>query len=118
MIRSMFTSISALNMHQKYLDVTANNLANANTNGYKSSRVLFHDQFSQILAPGSGPTDVLGGTNPTQIGLGVRLGYVSPNFTRGDPAKHGPQHGPSAFRATASLFTVRMPPAVTRAKAR
>lgn len=83
MIRSMFTSISALNMHQKYLDVTANNLANANTNGYKSSRVLFHDQFSQILAPGSGPTDVLGGTNPTQIGLGVRLGYVSPNFTQG-----------------------------------
>jgi flagellar hook protein FlgE len=25
----------------------------------------------------------LGGTNPTQIGLGVRLGYVSPNFTQG-----------------------------------
>ena len=83
MIRSMFTSISALNMHQKYLDVTANNLANANTNGYKSSRVLFQDQFSQMLAPGSAPTATLGGTNPTQIGLGVRLGYVSANFTQG-----------------------------------
>lgn len=83
MIRSMFTSISALNMHQKYLDVTANNLANANTNGYKSSRVLFQDQFSQMLAPGSAPTATLGGTNPTQIGLGVRLGYVSGNFTQG-----------------------------------
>ncbi len=83
MIRSMFTAISALNMHQKYLDVVSNNLANANTTGYKASRVLFQDQFSQMLTPGSAPADPLGGTNPTQIGLGVRLGYVSPNFTQG-----------------------------------
>jgi flagellar hook protein FlgE len=83
MIRSMFTSISSLGLHQKYLDVVANNLANANTNGYKSSRVLFQDQFAQTLGPGSAPTDAQGGTNPTQIGLGVRLGYVTPNFTQG-----------------------------------
>ena len=83
MIRSMFTAISSLSLHQKYLDVVSNNLANANTNGYKSSRVLFQDQFSQTLGIGSAPTNTLGGTNPTQIGLGVRLGYVSPNFTQG-----------------------------------
>ena len=83
MIRSMFTAISSLSLHQKYLDVVSNNLANANTNGYKSSRVLFQDQFSQTLGIGSAPSDTLGGTNPTQIGLGVRLGYVSPNFTQG-----------------------------------
>src|SRR5512134_2356701 len=83
MIRSMFTSISSLGLHQKYLDVVANNLANANTNGYKSNRVLFQDQFAQMLNPGSAPTDTQGGTNPTQIGLGVRLGYVSANFTQG-----------------------------------
>ncbi len=83
MIRSMFTSISALNMHQKYLDVVANNLANANTNGYKSSRVLFQDQFAQMLTPGSAPTDTQGGINPSQIGLGVRLGSISANFTQG-----------------------------------
>jgi flagellar hook protein FlgE len=83
MIRSMFTAISSLSLHQKYLDVVSNNLANANTTGYKSSRVLFQDQFSQMLSPGSAPADPLGGTNPTQIGLGVRLGYVSPNFTQG-----------------------------------
>lgn len=83
MIRSMFTSISSLGLHQKYLDVVANNLANANTNGYKSNRVLFQDQFAQMINPGSAPTDTQGGTNPTQIGLGVRLGYVSANFTQG-----------------------------------
>ncbi len=83
MIRSMFTAISSLSLHQKYLDVVSNNLANANTTGFKSSRVLFQDQFSQMLNPGSSPADPLGGTNPTQIGLGVRLGYISPNFTQG-----------------------------------
>jgi flagellar hook protein FlgE len=83
MIRSMFTAISSLSLHQKYLDVVSNNLANSNTTGFKSSRVLFQDQFSQMLNPGSAPADPLGGTNPTQIGLGVRLGYVSPNFTQG-----------------------------------
>lgn len=83
MIRSMFTAISSLSLHQKYLDVVSNNLANANTNGYKSARVLFQDQFSQMLNPGSAPSADLGGTNPTQIGLGVRLGYVTPSFTQG-----------------------------------
>ncbi len=83
MIRSMFTAISSLNLHQKYLDVVSNNLANANTTGYKSSRVLFQDQFAQMMSPGSAPTTTLGGTNPTQIGLGVGMGFVSPDFTQG-----------------------------------
>ena len=83
MIRSMFTAISSLSLHQKYLDVVSNNLANANTTGFKSSRVLFQDQFSQLMSPGSAPTNTLGGTNPAQIGLGVKLGYASGNFTQG-----------------------------------
>ncbi|HMZ06459.1 MAG TPA: flagellar hook protein FlgE [Anaerolineales bacterium] len=83
MIRSMFTAISSLNLHQKYLDVVSNNLANANTTGYKSSRVLFQDQFAQMMAPGSAPSATQGGINPTQIGLGVGMGFVSPDFTQG-----------------------------------
>ncbi len=83
MIRSMFTAISSLGLHQKYLDVVSNNLANANTTGYKASRVLFQDQFAQTMSVGSAPSATLGGTNPTQIGLGVGLGYVAGNFTQG-----------------------------------
>jgi flagellar hook protein FlgE len=83
MIRSMFTAISSLSLHQKYLDVVSNNLANANTTGYKANRVLFQDQFAQTLSTGSAPTNALGGTNPTQIGLGAGLGYISGNFTQG-----------------------------------
>lgn len=83
MLRSMFTSISSLNLHQSYLDVVANNLANANTTGFKSSRVHFQDQFSQLLSPGASPSTNVGGTNPMQIGLGVQLGSISPLFTQG-----------------------------------
>ena len=83
MIRSMFTAISSLNLHQKYLDVVSNNLANANTTGYKASRVQFQDQFAQMLTPGSAPTATLGGTNAAQIGLGVGLGSISGNFSQG-----------------------------------
>jgi len=79
----MFSAISALNLHQTYMDVVANNLANVNTYGYKASRVTFQDQFSQTLWNGAGPTENLGGINPAQIGLGVRLGAISPNFTQG-----------------------------------
>jgi len=79
----MFSAISALNLHQTYMDVVANNLANVNTYGYKASRVTFQDQFSKTLWNGAGPTENLGGINPAQIGLGVRLGAISPNFTQG-----------------------------------
>jgi len=79
----MFTAISALQMHQSYLDVVSDNLANANTPGFKASRVIFQDQYAQILNGGSAPTATVGGINPTQIGLGVQLGYVTPVFTQG-----------------------------------
>ncbi len=83
MIRSMYTAISSLSLQQKYLDVVSNNLANANTSGFKASRVLSQDQFAQMMSPGSAPTATQGGINPTQIGLGVNLGYISSNFTQG-----------------------------------
>ena len=83
MLRSMFTAISALTLHQDFLDVVADNLANANTPGFKSGRVLFQDQFAQIMSPGSAPTTTIGGVNPTQIGLGLKLGNISQVFTQG-----------------------------------
>ncbi|WP_299026669.1 flagellar hook protein FlgE [uncultured Thermanaerothrix sp.] len=83
MLRSMFTAISALNANQAFLDVVADNLANANTPGFKASKVLFQDQFSQLLSPGSAPTNELGGINPTQIGLGIKIGYITPVFSQG-----------------------------------
>ena len=92
MLRSMFTAISSLNLHQSYLDVIANNLANANTTGYKANRVMFQDQYSQLISGGSAPTASRSGTNPVQIGLGVQAGFISPSFIQGALQSTGRNH--------------------------
>jgi flagellar hook protein FlgE len=79
----MFTAINALMVHQQYMDVVSDNLANVNTPGFKASYMSFQDQFAQTLRSGSGPTGALGGVNPIQIGLGSVMGTVSPTFTQG-----------------------------------
>jgi flagellar hook protein FlgE len=76
MIRGMYSAISGLRTHQTMLDVTANNLANVNTLGYKSSRTTFKDQLQQTLYGGSAQGPNTGGTNSAQVGLGVQLGSV------------------------------------------
>jgi flagellar hook protein FlgE len=83
MLRSMFTAVSALNMHQTYLDVIADNLANANTPGFKSTRVIFQSQIAQLMSPEASPTATLGGKNPTQIGMGSQIGSTLTLFTQG-----------------------------------
>jgi flagellar basal body rod protein FlgC len=49
MMRAMYAAISGLQQHQLMLDVTANDIANVNTIGYKSSRVTFVDSLSQFV---------------------------------------------------------------------
>ena len=83
MLRSLFSAISGLRANQFMLDVTGNNIANANTVGYKSSNVVFQDTLSQMLTGGAAPTATSGGTNPIQVGLGVQVGGVSSNFGQG-----------------------------------
>jgi flagellar hook protein FlgE len=82
MLRSLFSGISGLRSHQTMMDVTGNNIANVNTNGFKASQTQFQDTLSQMLQGASAP-DVRGGTNPAQVGLGVRLAGISTNFGQG-----------------------------------
>ncbi|WP_051471823.1 flagellar hook-basal body protein [Patulibacter minatonensis] len=72
----MYSAISGLKAHQTLLDVTANNLANVNTVGYKSSRATFSDSLSQQVRGASGGTTTTGGTNGLQVGLGVKVASV------------------------------------------
>jgi flagellar hook protein FlgE len=76
MMRGMFAAIAGLRVHQTMLDVTANDIANVNTVGYKAERVTFKDALSQTLRGASAPGTSLGGTNPAQIGLGVQIGSI------------------------------------------
>lgn len=80
---AMLTAVTGLQSHQRRLDVIANNIANVNTVGYRSSRVLFQDLFSQLLRGGSAPVGNFGGSNPQQVGLGVRIASIDVNHQQG-----------------------------------
>lgn len=83
MLRSLFAGISGLRVNQVALDVTGNNIANANTVGYKSSSTVFQDTLSQMLTAASGENAARGGTNPVQVGLGVSVSGTALNLNQG-----------------------------------
>jgi len=89
MLRSLFSAISGLQAHQTKMDVVGNNIANVNTVGYKSSTTVFEDTLSQILHNGSAPTANAGGTNPAQVGLGVKVAEITTNFGQGSAQSTG-----------------------------
>jgi len=80
---AIFTGVTGLQVHQRRIDVIAANIANVNTTGYRGSRALFQDLFSQTLQGPSAPLGTFGGSNGSQVGLGVRLGVIDINFTQG-----------------------------------
>lgn len=84
-MRSMFSGVSGLRVHQTKMDVIANNISNVNTVGFKSSRVTFNEVFSQTLsgAARANPVTGRGGTNPMQIGLGVSVASIDKVMTGG-----------------------------------
>lgn len=80
---ALFTGVTALLANQRRLDVIASNIANVNTTGYRSARVLFQDLFSQTLQGARAPDANSGGSNPIQVGLGIRIASIDLNFTQG-----------------------------------
>lgn len=89
MLRSLFAGISGLRVNQTMLDVTGNNIANANTTGFKSNSTVFQDTLSQMLTGASAANANRGGTNPIQVGLGVQLAATNTNFTQGSTQTTG-----------------------------
>lgn len=82
-LQSASSGLSALNTQ---LDVIANNLANVNTVGFKSSRANFQDLlYVERMQPGI--ENALGDQRPTglYVGLGVRVSGTQLNFEQGSP---------------------------------
>lgn len=80
---ALTTALTGLTAAETTIDVVGNNLANANTVGFKASSASFATQFLQTLALGAMPTADSGGTNPRQIGLGTMVADITPNFNQG-----------------------------------
>jgi flagellar hook protein FlgE len=83
MMRSMFSGVSGLRSHQTMMDVVGNNIANVNTAGFKSAQITFGEAMAQTLQGPAGAGVDSGGTNPLQIGLGVRVSSIDGVFTQG-----------------------------------
>ena len=66
--------LSGLNASSKQLEVIGNNVANANTVGFKQSRAEFADVFANSLTGGGA----------VQIGIGTKLSNVAQQFTQGN----------------------------------
>lgn len=86
---AMFTGLSGLNANARNLDVIGNNIANVNTTAFKSSRMLFSTQFSRTFSMGSEPSATFGGTNPSQVGLGVTIAGTQRDFSGGSISATG-----------------------------
>jgi flagellar basal-body rod protein FlgG len=86
-LNSASTGLSALSTA---LDVIANNLANVNTDGFKSSRANFQDLLYQELAQ-PGTENANGDQNPTglYVGLGVKVSGTQLNFEQGPALETG-----------------------------
>lgn len=83
MSQALFTSMTGLNSAQQQINVVSNNVANINTTAYKSADARFATLFSNTLSAGNAPSATAGGTNPKQIGLGVKLEGITRNFEVG-----------------------------------
>ncbi len=66
--------LSGLNGAAKNLDVIGNNVANANTTGFKQGVAIFGDVFAASLGGGGG----------TQVGIGTQITGVNQQFTQGN----------------------------------
>ena len=83
MQRSLYTAVSGVKVHQTYLDVTGNNIANVNTVGYKRDVIQFADIIYQAVRNAAAPVSPPGGVNPAQAGLGSRVASIDSCFTQG-----------------------------------
>jgi flagellar hook protein FlgE len=82
MIRSLYAGVSGMRNHQIRMDVVGNNIANANTTGFKAGRVNFQDLFSQQVRFASG-TEEPPYRYPSQAGTGVTVGSIQNLFDQG-----------------------------------
>jgi flagellar basal-body rod protein FlgG len=85
MIRALFSAASGMNAQQTNVENIANNIANANTAGFKSRRAQFQDLLYQnLIQPGAAATQQSIVPTGLQLGLGTRAVSNEVIFTQGD----------------------------------
>lgn len=90
MLRALDSAATGLRALSTQMDVISNNLANANNDGFKTSRVNFQDLMYQYKQQ-PGIQDAQGDIRPTgiAIGLGTRVSGTQLDFTQGAAVQTG-----------------------------
>ena len=81
--RSLLAAVSGIDANQTLLDEIGDNIANADTVGYKAGQVEFGDLLSEQIAGATAPGATSGGTNPVAVGSGVLVTSVGTDLTEG-----------------------------------
>ncbi|MGA1995023.1 MAG: flagellar basal-body rod protein FlgG [Bryobacteraceae bacterium] len=84
MIRALYSAASGMQAQEMNVDNIANNLANANTVGYKYRRAQFQDlMYQSVLQPGAASSQQTFTPAGLQLGLGARPTSNEIIFTQG-----------------------------------
>jgi len=78
MIQSLFSGVSAMLADQSDMDVIGNNIANANTDGFKASGANFTESFLEVTRAATS-NDPVG----LSVGLGTNVESTTTNFNQG-----------------------------------
>lgn len=89
MVRSMYSGVAGMKANQTRMDVIGNNIANANTYGFKSSRATFRDMYYQQIRGASAGTQTRGGINPSMVGYGSQIASVDLLMTQSSMTSTG-----------------------------
>ncbi|MCW9705372.1 flagellar hook protein FlgE [Fodinibius salsisoli] len=81
LIKSLNSGVSGLKSFQTKMDTIGNNIANVDTNGFKSSRVTFSELMNENIGGAGGGESAPSQSN--QVGLGVRVASVDRDFSSG-----------------------------------
>src|SRR5271165_4283742 len=85
MIRALYSAASGMTAQELNVDNIANNLANANTAGFKTRRAQFQDlMYQNIVQPGAAASQQTTVPTGLQLGLGTRAASNEIIFTQGD----------------------------------
>jgi len=76
MTGAMYSAVSGMKAHMNKLNVIGNNIANVNTNAYKSARTTFKESIYSSVRSGSNGSNTSGGINPAQLGYGCNIGTI------------------------------------------
>ena len=85
MIRALYSAASGMTAQQTNVENIANNIANANTAGFKTRRAQFQDLLYQsMVQPGAAANQQNAVPTGLQLGLGTRASSNEIIFTQGD----------------------------------